>query len=198
VLDVLGVDYRSHKGKIHCLYPDHVERTGSMKVYEKTNSAFCFGCNRSADIIEIVRLQGGKNGERASLREAVKWFEKTFQIEVQAQAKGLTERLGGRLSKWRNTRQAPAVSSQHALTRVLNVRDGIINGVPTWVRLEVAPMEDYIWDELDTPGTDPTQWESWAVKLLNGTYRARIEALFTSEQESLRSHRSLSGGLTGL
>lgn len=38
-----------------CLCPYHEEKTGSMKYYHKTNTVFCFGCQKSADAIDVAQ-----------------------------------------------------------------------------------------------------------------------------------------------
>lgn len=38
-----------------CLCPAHNEKTGSCKVYDKTNTWYCFGCHAHGDNIDFVR-----------------------------------------------------------------------------------------------------------------------------------------------
>ena len=42
----------SQDGFAKCLW--HNEKSGSMKLYRKTNRVHCFGCSKSADVIDIV------------------------------------------------------------------------------------------------------------------------------------------------
>jgi hypothetical protein len=57
LLHVLGVDYNeSARNKICCIFPDHPEKTPSMKVYPETDSVYCFGC---LDPQEPVWTPGG-------------------------------------------------------------------------------------------------------------------------------------------
>lgn len=38
-----------------CCCPFHKEKTASMKIYPSTNTFYCFGCNKSGDVITLVR-----------------------------------------------------------------------------------------------------------------------------------------------
>ena len=38
-----------------CLCPAHSEKTGSCKVYDRTNTWYCFGCHAHGDNIDFVR-----------------------------------------------------------------------------------------------------------------------------------------------
>ena len=37
-----------------CFLPDHKDKTGSCKVYENTNSRFCFWCHRGGDWVSFI------------------------------------------------------------------------------------------------------------------------------------------------
>lgn len=193
VLDALGVDYTKSKGKIHCLYPDHVERTGSMKVYEKTNSAYCFGCGRSADIIEIVRLCGSTtDGQRASLGQIVRWFEGNFGIAGGSSRQNLNERVDRRLAPWRKTRHPQALSKNAAILQVLTYRDTLLSDLPKEALLALAPIEDRLWDRLESPDLQPENWVACALNVLRGSYADKIKLLRAENDSSLRSLRSSS------
>jgi hypothetical protein len=40
-------------GFANCIW--HDEKTPSMKYYEKTNSVYCFSCNKNGDVIDVVQ-----------------------------------------------------------------------------------------------------------------------------------------------
>lgn len=46
--------YPVKRGFVCC--PFHSERTASLKIYEDTQSFYCFGCGVSGDVIDFVRL----------------------------------------------------------------------------------------------------------------------------------------------
>ena len=46
--------YPARRGFVCC--PFHSERTASLKIYEDTQSFYCFGCGVSGDVIDFVRL----------------------------------------------------------------------------------------------------------------------------------------------
>ena len=73
VIRKCGVDV-STKG--FCLCPVHNEKTGSCKVYDRTNTWYCFGCGAHGDNIDFVKASlncefeeafkylGGTHGEQ--------------------------------------------------------------------------------------------------------------------------------------
>ena len=38
-----------------CVFPDHKEKTWSFRVYQKTNSFFCFGCHRGGKSVQFLQ-----------------------------------------------------------------------------------------------------------------------------------------------
>lgn len=51
-------------GFAKCVFPNHNEKTGSMKYYKKDNRVHCFGCNQSGDAIDVyMALTGCSFGE---------------------------------------------------------------------------------------------------------------------------------------
>ena len=63
IKDYLNTD----KDQICCPLPNHNDKTASFKIYEKTNSFYCFGCNTGGDVIKLVQEING-----FSFKEAVK------------------------------------------------------------------------------------------------------------------------------
>lgn len=51
VLSVYGI-YPDAKGFINCIV--HREKTASMKVYERTNTLYCYGCHVKLDVLDLV------------------------------------------------------------------------------------------------------------------------------------------------
>lgn len=193
VLDALGVDYARNKGKIHCLYPDHVERTGSMKVYEKTNSAYCFGCGRSADVIDIVRLCGSKDAQRASLGQAVRWFETNFGIASGSAKQNLRERIDSRLSSWRKHRNTTALPKSALVLQIIQLKEAIqARYHKGTLATALWSIEDQIWNELEVTRESPERWATWARNVLRGPYTEAARHLQHPEETSLRSLRSSS------
>lgn len=41
-------------GKCRCVWPDHNDKTPSMKYYPETNTVNCFGCHHAGDVIDVV------------------------------------------------------------------------------------------------------------------------------------------------
>jgi hypothetical protein len=39
---------------IKCFLPNHKDKTASMKIYENTNSFYCFGCWKSWNILNLI------------------------------------------------------------------------------------------------------------------------------------------------
>lgn len=48
-----------------CLCPAHSEKTGSCKVYDKTNTWYCFGCHAHGDNIDFVMASLNCDFEKA-------------------------------------------------------------------------------------------------------------------------------------
>lgn len=61
------MEFKQNKAK--CLW--HSERTGSLTYFPKTNSCYCFGCNKVADAIEVY-----KTLNNISFKEAVEQLNK--------------------------------------------------------------------------------------------------------------------------
>lgn len=53
------------QGKAPCIW--HEERTPSMHLYPETNRVFCYGCNKRADVIDVVMKL-----ENLSMKDAIK------------------------------------------------------------------------------------------------------------------------------
>lgn len=57
--EVLGADLEpAGKGrwKAHCPMPNHDDSTPSFLVYESSDSAYCFGCQRGGDVIALTKF----------------------------------------------------------------------------------------------------------------------------------------------
>lgn len=39
---------------IKCIFPHHKDKTSSLKIYEQTNSFYCFGCLKSGNILNLI------------------------------------------------------------------------------------------------------------------------------------------------
>lgn len=69
-------DVSTSSSLIRCINPSHNDSTPSMKLYEKTNSCYCFGCGFSGNPISVVAKL-----ENCSLLEAMQKLKKWFNIE---------------------------------------------------------------------------------------------------------------------
>lgn len=62
VCDFLGIEYQNTGCRKSILCPDHLNHNdqhyGSCFIYENTNTAHCFVCNKSFDTIDLLRLNG--------------------------------------------------------------------------------------------------------------------------------------------
>lgn len=64
-------DIKQKRGYVSC--PFHDEKTPSAKVYEATNTGYCFGCHKLFDGIELV-----KKFEKVDFEKAVMFIYKHF------------------------------------------------------------------------------------------------------------------------
>lgn len=95
------------KGGFKCLCPIHNDSTPSFKVYEETNTFYCFGCGVAGKPVDLVRmlLKLGSNDEAEAI------LEKEFDVEEDSipTVEGLCERKGLSISVttamlgWRDT-----------------------------------------------------------------------------------------------
>lgn len=49
-----GVTIGDNKKKIHCPSPNHVDKNASANVYQKTNTCYCFSCNKNFTPISLA------------------------------------------------------------------------------------------------------------------------------------------------
>lgn len=84
VVNVYLPDERVRKGFVRC--PFHVEKTGSLRIYE--NTFYCFGCHQRGDAIDFV-------GRLFNLRpmEAVRRINEDFQLNLLAGNASLRQKL---------------------------------------------------------------------------------------------------------
>ena len=62
----------SNSQKHHACCPFHEERSPSFVLYDDTNSFYCFGCQASGDIIDLLmKLEGVKFKEAVSILEKI-------------------------------------------------------------------------------------------------------------------------------
>lgn len=57
-LEVHGI-HVDRAGFCRCIF--HKEKTASMKIYSESNSFYCFGCQKSGDVFDIVMQLNGVN-----------------------------------------------------------------------------------------------------------------------------------------
>ena len=77
VLSFLGIPLRAD-GFIVC--PVHAEKTGSCKIYTKTNRFKCFGCGASGDIIDLVAVVN-----HCDNRTAMNMLAEYFHVQIQSE-----------------------------------------------------------------------------------------------------------------
>ena len=65
-------------GKFQCNCMFHDEKTGSMMIYEKTNSFNCFGCGTGGDVITLVQ----KALDMPKAIDAAKWLDAQYNLGV--------------------------------------------------------------------------------------------------------------------
>lgn len=56
-------------GFIKCIWPEHNEKTASMKYYPKDNHVYCHGCHKGGDAIDVVQAIRG-----CTVQEAVRYL----------------------------------------------------------------------------------------------------------------------------
>lgn len=61
-----------------CPFSDHLETTGSFKIFPETNSFYCFGCCRGGDMITLVKLFFNFS----SNKEAAEYLSKNFNLDL--------------------------------------------------------------------------------------------------------------------
>jgi hypothetical protein len=174
LLAELGIkEDESYKGKLHCIFPGHDEKTPSMKIYPETDSVFCFGCGGSGDVVEVARRCAGDKAW--SPERAIEWLEQRFGIEPLPEIVTFAERLKSKLGAWREA-EATSESVDPALlsARLTDQMAELLVGVSPEIKVALIPVEDYIWEEFERPGVDYHIWYSWASKMISGYYNRFI------------------------
>lgn len=54
------------KRQVHCPYPDHADENASFTIYPRTQTWFCFGCDRSGDATNLMADFGGCDSNYAA------------------------------------------------------------------------------------------------------------------------------------
>lgn len=176
MFEAMGWDM-PQRGRIHCLWPEHDDKSPSMQVYPDTNSVHCFACNKGGDVVELARRCVEPN-EDWSVEDALDWLERTFHLAKLTPAQTLRGRLRKALApvraKTARTEQAPTFFKAQAI-----VREAFLAVERRATRDQLAamgPMKDYIWAEAEVPGVDLLEWATWARQIIFGSYAKMLSA----------------------
>lgn len=169
LFDVLGWDL-PQRGRIRCIWPDHEDRTPAMQVYRDTNSVYCFACNKTGDVIEIVR-QCVEPGEEWNVGQAVDWIEKTFALPPMRAGLGLQGRLRKQLALRKTPEPGASLQDRKVLEHIIaEAFANVEKNVPATQLTCAGTLKDYVWDELNDPFADPVEWATWARQIIYGSY----------------------------
>lgn len=124
-----------------CCCPFHNERTPSLKIYDETNSWYCFGCHRGGDAITMASLYYGTNFAE-TIRTLARAFGINEQDGSQCGSNGLktaVERAKDKLSRQKEQRLREQIEREYwiAYDRYMEIEDIIRYKAPK------TPFEDF-------------------------------------------------------
>lgn len=93
-----------------CCCPFHGEKTASLKIYDKTNSWYCFGCNRGGDVITFA-----KGYYKVSFQETVKILMDQYGIErgKERDLKSTVYKVVDQINRQRRMRQLEQLENEY-------------------------------------------------------------------------------------
>lgn len=130
-----------------CCCPFHNEKTGSMKVYDKTNSFHCFGCGVSGDVFTFIQKMDNCDFKTAFIKLGGTYKAMSDNERIVANTKRERER------KQRELVEAAETELRHELGFVLSLINYCIKHLEPmsdeWVFCQnKKPIMEAYWDEL--------------------------------------------------
>lgn len=135
-----------------CCCPFHNEKTGSMKIYDKTNTYHCFGCGASGDVFTFVQSMDNCDFKAAFIKLGGTYKTMSDNERIVANTKRERER------KQRELKEAAQTELKHELGYVLSLINYCIKHLEPlteeWIYCQnKKPYLEEYWDEL-TSGKD--------------------------------------------
>lgn len=124
-----------------CCCPFHNERTPSLKIYDESNSWYCFGCHRGGDVFAMASIYYG-----TGFSDTVRTLALAFGINKQERAESrpdslriAVERAKGKISRQREERERERIEAEYwnAYDRYLEIERIIRDKAPK------TPFEDF-------------------------------------------------------
>lgn len=175
----MGWDYRE-KGRIHCIWPDHEDRSPAMQVYPETQSVHCFACNQGGDVIKMARRCAAPEDGAWSVEEAVDWLEITFGLSKFAAPVKVADRMGRKIKAWRgrgavSLSEAP-LDAEEARRNVEVAFREVESRVPHRILQAASPHRDYVLEQF-TPYGNVVEWAAWARSHVFGSYASFLKRM---------------------
>lgn len=175
LFELRGWDYTPGR-RIRCLWPDHDDHTPDMQLYPDTDSVHCFACNRSGDVIELVRHCVPSRGVW-SVEQAVSWLERAFELAPLTAPESLRRRLRRSFAEPANPVAAASAERMAAVKMVHAAFDAVEHNVPPIVAAAVGGQRESIWQSGEGPEVDLIAWATQARAMIYGSYANRIVSL---------------------
>lgn len=162
LFDVFGVE-GIRRNQCRCFLPGHEDKTPSMQLYPDKDRAWCFGCNRGGDVLDLTAIM-----LNTDIKGAIEFWERRLGLSFSEDT-----------TDWeavRRRKEERALMDYACYWRVAVERD-----IPKPLDPELAGIWDYIWvqkDELDFSSMNPLEylremwrWLFWANDVLNTVLR---------------------------
>jgi hypothetical protein len=168
----MGWEYED-KRRIHCVWPEHDDRSPAMQVYPDNQSVYCFACGKGGDVIALA--QGCADpGNEMSVVEAVEWIESSFNMGTYSAPARAASRVSKKLSKWRQKTLHDAKPTRLDLDTARRDIDASFReveaGVPHWILMEALAHKQYVLDSCGTQPEGAIAWAAWARAHIFGSY----------------------------
>jgi len=155
---VFGVE-RARRNSVRCFLPGHDDKTPSLMVYPKEDRAWCFGCNRGGDVLDLTALMLSTD-----IRGAIDFWERRL---------GLSSEMDTAEREWLTERKERRALEDYVRTWRVRLEQDI----PRPLNPDLLSLYDYIWSEKDTLDNllgrpleyirEAWRWLFWANDVLN-------------------------------
>lgn len=155
--------------RIICLNPEHNDVHPDMKIYDDTNSVYCFACGFAGDVVRIV---SHCILETQKYTDALDWLEGNFEVSENTTVAKL------RLLKKLKSSSGPNLKN-HAVLSILDLFKEVERAIPSPNLTLGACIKQYVLLDLyDEYGDDYVGWASTARSYIKGIYCKLIQTQF--------------------
>ena len=145
VLDTFGAE-GIRRNQCRCFLPGHDDKAPSMQLYWDKDRAWCFGCNRGGDVLDLTAIM-----LKTDITGAIEFWERRLGLSFEEDS-----------IDWDTIRKRKEQTALSAYARQLGV--AVERDIPKPLNLTMLKILDYVWEEKDLlEGLKPLEYikETW-------------------------------------